>query len=158
MTNNYSRIISFINSKKNITNSDKIKFQYVTYQKGVNEFNRGNFKSSIKYFDLSKRYKTDYNIYVKSVLNKSEALFIGNLFNEAKNEILEVINSKINNELKIELALLLGYSYFNMNEYVNASKYLKTYINKIKNGISTSICSQLLLYFVILDSEFNFRI
>ena len=49
MTNNYSRIISFINSKKNITNSDKIKFQYVTYQKGVNEFNRGNFKSSIIY-------------------------------------------------------------------------------------------------------------
>ena len=139
MTNNYSRIISFINSKKNITNSDKIKFQYVTYQKGVNEFNRGNFKSSIKYFDLSKRYKTDYNIYVKSVLNKSEALFIGNLFNEAKNEILEVINSKINNELKIELALLLGYSYFNMNEYVNASKYLKTYFDLTNKTNSNQI-------------------
>ena len=63
MTNNYSRIISYLNSKGNISENDKIKFQYVTYQKGVGEFNRGNFKSSIKYFDLSKKYNLDSDIY-----------------------------------------------------------------------------------------------
>lgn len=129
MTNNYSRIISYLNSKGNISENDKIKFQYVTYQKGVGEFNRGNFKSSIRYFDLSKKYNLDSEIYIKSSLNKSEALFIGNLYKEAVNELLGIINLNMNVELRKKIFLQLGYSYFNLNEYLNASKYLKNYLD-----------------------------
>tara|TARA_Y100000768_G_C23985785_1_gene688748 strand:- start:1386 stop:4325 length:2940 start_codon:yes stop_codon:yes gene_type:complete len=137
MTNNYSRIISYLNSKSNISENDKIKFQYVTYQKGVGEFNRGNFKSSIKYFDLSKRYNLDSDIYIKSSLNKSEALFIGNLYKEAVNELLGVINLNMNVELRKKIFLQLGYSYFNLNEYLNASKYLKNYLDSKENKLSS---------------------
>ena len=137
MTNNYSRIISYLNSKRNISENDKIKFQYVTYQKGVGEFNRGNFKSSIKYFDLSKKYNLDSDIYIKSSLNKSEALFIGNLYKEAVNELLGVINLNMNVELREKIFLQLGYSYFNLNEYLNASKYLKNYLDSKDNKFSS---------------------
>lgn len=137
MTNNYSRIISYLNSKGNISENDKIKFQYVTYQKGVGEFNRGNFKSSIKYFDLSKKYNLDSEIYIKSSLNKSEALFIGNLYKEAVNELLGIINLNMNVELRKKIFLQLGYSYFNLNEYLNASKYLKNYLDLKDNKHSS---------------------
>lgn len=137
MTNNYSRIISYLNSKGNISENDKIKFQYVTYQKGVGEFNRGNFKSSIKYFDLSKKYNLDSEIYIKSSLNKSEALFIGNLYKEAVNELLGIINLNMNVELRKKIFLQLGYSYFNLNEYLNASKYLKNYVDLKDNKLSS---------------------
>ncbi len=137
MTNNYSRIISYLNSKGNISENDKIKFQYVTYQKGVGEFNRGNFKSSIKYFDLSKKYNLDSEIYIKSSLNKSEALFIGNLYKEAVNELLGIINFNMNVELRKKIFLQLGYSYFNLNEYLNASKYLKNYLDLKDNKLSS---------------------
>ena len=137
MTNNYSRIISYLNSKRNISENDKIKFQYVTYQKGVGEFNRGNFKSSIKYFDLSKKYNLDSDIYIKSSLNKSEALFIGNLYKEAVNELLGVINLNMNVELREKIFLQLGYLYFNLNEYLNASKYLKNYLDSKDNKFSS---------------------
>ena len=137
MTNNYSRIISYLNSKGNISENDKIKFQYVTYQKGVGEFNRGNFKSSIKYFDLSKKYNLDSEIYIKSSLNKSEALFIGNLYKEAVNELLGIINLNMNVELRKKIFLQLGYSYFNLNEYLNASKYLKNYLDLKDNKLSS---------------------
>ncbi|MEC7245256.1 MAG: tetratricopeptide repeat protein, partial [Bacteroidota bacterium] len=137
MTNNYSRIISYLNSKGNISENDKIKFQYVTYQKGVGEFNRGNFKSSIKYFDLSKKYNLDSDIYIKSSLNKSEALFIGNLYKEAVNELLGIINLNMNVELREKIFLQLGYSYFNLNEYLNASKYLKNYLDSKNNKFSS---------------------
>ena len=137
MTNNYSRIISYLNSKGNISENDKIKFQYVTYQKGVGEFNRGNFKSSIKYFDLSKKYNLDSEIYIKSSLNKSEALFIGNLYKEAVNELLGIINLNMNVELRKKIFLQLGYSYFNLNEYLNASKYLKNYLDLKDNKVSS---------------------
>ena len=137
MTNNYSRIISYLNSKGNISENDKIKFQYVTYQKGVGEFNRGNFKSSIRYFDLSKKYNLDSEIYIKSSLNKSEALFIGNLYKEAVNELLGIINLNMNVELRKKIFLQLGYSYFNLNEYLNASKYLKNYLDLIDNKLSS---------------------
>ena len=137
MTNNYSRIISYLNSKGNISENDKIKFQYVTYQKGVGEFNRGNFKSSIKYFDLSKKYNLDSEIYIKSSLNKSEALFIGNLYKEAVNELLGIISLNMNVELRKKIFLQLGYSYFNLNEYLNASKYLKNYLDLKDNKLSS---------------------
>ena len=137
MTNNYSRIISYLNSKGNISENDKIKFQYVTYQKGVGEFNRGNFKSSIKYFDLSKKYNLDSEIYIKSSLNKSEALFIGNLYKEAVNELIGIINLNMNVELRKKIFLQLGYSYFNLNEYLNASKYLKNYLDLKDNKLSS---------------------
>tara|TARA_X000000368_G_scaffold182123_1_gene143790 strand:- start:34 stop:2973 length:2940 start_codon:yes stop_codon:yes gene_type:complete len=137
MTNNYSRIISYLNSKGNISENDKIKFQYVTYQKGVGEFNRGNFKSSIRYFDLSKKYNLDSEIYIKSSLNKSEALFIGNLYKEAVNELLGIINLNMNVELRKKIFLQLGYSYFNLNEYLNASKYLKNYLDLKDNKLSS---------------------
>ena len=137
MTNNYSRIISYLNSKGNISENDKIKFQYVTYQKGVGEFNRGNFKSSIKYFDLSKKYNLDSEIYIKSSLNKSEALFIGNLYKEAVNELLGIINLNMNVELREKIFLQLGYSYFNLNEYLNASKYLRSYLDLKDNKLSS---------------------
>ena len=137
MTNNYSRIISYLNSKRNISENDKIKFQYVTYQKGVGEFNRGNFKSSIRYFDLSKKYNLDSEIYIKSSLNKSEALFIGNLYKEAVNELLGIINLNMNVELRKKIFLQLGYSYFNLNEYLNASKYLKNYLDLKDNKLSS---------------------
>lgn len=137
MTNNYSRIISYLNSKGNFSENDKIKFQYITYQKGVGEFNRGNFKSSIKYFDLSKKYNLDSEIYIKSSLNKSEALFIGNLYKEAVNELLGIINLNMNVELRKKIFLQLGYSYFNLNEYLNASKYLKNYLDLKDNKVSS---------------------
>lgn len=133
MTNNYSRIINYLNTKENITEEDKIKFQYITYQNGVTEFNRGNFKSSIKYFDLSKKYNLDSDIFIKSSLNKSEALFIRNLYKESVNELLNILNFNMIAELKMKLFLQLGYSYFNLNDYSNASKYLKNYFDLKEN-------------------------
>ncbi len=144
MTNNYSRIIQYLNSKNNISADDKVKFQYVTYQKGVGEFNRGNFKSSIKYFDLSKRYNLNKDIYIKSVLSKSEALFIGNLFKDAVNELLPIVNNKMNIYLKKKLFLQLGYSYFNLNDYINSSKYLKNYFDYKDNNFSSKDIDPLL--------------
>ena len=128
MTNNYSKIIQYLNTKKNISDDDKIKFQYVTYQKGINEFNRGNFKNSIGYFNLSQRYTLDKNIYLKSVKNKAEAYFIGNNFQLSIDEILKVLDN-LSSSNTVELNLLLGYSYFNINDYKNASFYLKKYID-----------------------------
>ncbi len=144
MTDNYSRIISFLNSKENISEKDKAKYQYVTYQKGVKEFNRGNFKNSIQYFDLSQRYQSDYNIFIKSFLNKAEAYFIGNKYKNASDEILKVYNENINSDLKIKLSLLLGYSYFNQNEYNESSRYLNSYFNLKGNKITTSDIDPLL--------------
>ncbi len=129
MTNDYSRIIQYLNSKKNISSDEKIKFQYVTYQKGVNEFNRGNFANSIKYFDLSQKYNSDKEIYLKSILNESEAHFIGNNYKKATDEILKVYSQTMANELKSKFALVLGYSFFNLNDYSLASTYLKSFLD-----------------------------
>ena len=143
MTNNYSKIIQYLNTKKNISDDDKIKFQYVTYQKGINEFNRGNFKNSIGYFNLSQRYTLDKNIYLKSVKNKAEAYFIGNNFQLSIDEILKILDN-LSSSNTVELNLLLGYSYFNINDYKNASFYLKKYIDAKSDNYSSEDIDPLL--------------
>ena len=143
MTNNYSKIIKYLNTKKDISDDDKIKFQYVTYQKGVNEFNRGNFKNSIVYFNLSQRYTLDNNIYLKSIKNKAEAHFIGNNFKLSIDEILKVLDN-ISSAKRLEFNLLLGYSYFNINDYKNASFYLNKYIDDKLNNYSSEDIDPLL--------------
>ncbi len=144
MTNNYNKIIKYLNSKKNISEDDMIKFQYVTFQKGINEFNRGNFKNSIVYFNLSQRYTLDKNIYLKSIKNKSEAYFIGNDFQSSIEEILKVLDNKLPTEQRTEFNLVLGYSYFNLNDYKNSSLYFKKYFENNSGEYSSSDIDPLL--------------
>ena len=144
MTNNYNKIIKYLNSKKNISDDDKIKFQYVTFQKGINEFNRGSFKNSIIYFNLSQRYILDNNIYLKSIKNKAEAYFIGNDFQSSIDEILKVLNKKLPTKQRKEFNLLLGYSYFNINDYKNSSFYLNNYFKNTSNKYSSNDIDPLL--------------
>ena len=135
LTNNYDKIITYLSSLKTISKLDRNKFQFITYQRGVREFNKGNFKNSIKYFNLSSRYNVNNDIYIKSLINKSEALFIGNKYNESKNVLLTLLKYKpIPELLLLKAQLSLAYTYYNLNEYEEASKYFKIYIDsELKN-------------------------
>ena len=135
LTNNYDKIITYLSSLKTISKLDRNKFQFITYQRGVREFNKGNFKNSIKYFNLSSRYNVNNDIYIKSLINKSEALFIGNKYNESKNVLLTLLKYKpIPEKLLLKAHLSLAYTYYNLNEYEEASKYFKIYIDsELKN-------------------------
>ena len=135
LTNNYDKIITYLSSLKTISKLDRNKFQFITYQRGVREFNKGNFKNSIKYFNLSSRYNVNNDIYIKSLINKSEALFIGNKYNESKNVLLTLLKYKpIPEKLLLKAHLSLAYTYYNLNEYEEASKYFKIYVDReLKN-------------------------
>ena len=135
LTNNYDKIITYLSSLKTISKLDRNKFQFITYQRGVREFNKGNFKNSIKYFNLSSRYNVNNDIYIKSLINKSEALFIGNKYNESKNVLLTLLKYKpIPELLLLKAQLSLAYTYYNLNEYEEASKYFKIYVDReLKN-------------------------
>jgi tetratricopeptide (TPR) repeat protein len=136
MTNNYNKIIKYIESLDNITDNSKKKYQIITYQKGVDHFNKGNFKNSINYFKLSMKYQIDRNIYFESILNISEALFIGNKFFESNEELLKIFNSKLSppKNILIKANLALGYSYFNLNEYNSAIKHFEYYLRNSNNS------------------------
>ena len=132
LTNNYNRIIKYLSSLDDISDSDKEKFQFITYQRGVSEFNKGNFKNSINYFNLSNRYRINDKIYLKSLLNKSEAYFIANNYKDSKNELLKIIKNKnLPIEIDIKTHLSLGYSFYNLNEYELASKHFKKHIDLV---------------------------
>ncbi|GIR72605.1 MAG: hypothetical protein CM15mP75_1170 [Flammeovirgaceae bacterium] len=53
LTNDYERILNYLNSLENKSNKEKQKYKFILYQKGVNNFNNGDFKNAIKYFRLS---------------------------------------------------------------------------------------------------------
>ena len=61
LTNDYNKIINYLSNQTDISSEEKEKFQFITYQRGVNEFNKGEFKNAINYFNLSIKYKYNKN-------------------------------------------------------------------------------------------------
>ena len=92
LTNDYRRIINYLSNQKEISSDEKEKFQFITYQRGVNEFNKGEFKNAINYFNLSNRYKYNIHIYSKAIFNKSEAYFVTNQYSKSKSELLNLFD------------------------------------------------------------------
>ena len=136
MTNNYQKIIKYIQSLDEISDDIKKKYQIITYQKGVNQFNKGNFNNSINYFNLSVKYDLDKSIYLESLLNISEALFIGNKFEESKNQLLKITNSKyiVPKNILLKTNLSLGYVNFNLNSYKESINHFIYYLKNTNNS------------------------
>ncbi len=136
MTNNYKKIVKYIESLDEISNDIKKKYQTITYQKGVNQFNKGNFNNSINYFNLSAKYDVDKSIYLESLLNISEALFIGNKFEESKNQLLKITTSKyvIPKNILLKANLSLGYVNFNLNYYKESINHFIYYLKNTNNS------------------------
>ena len=131
LTNDYERILNYLNSIENKSNKEKQKFKFILYQKGVNNFNNGDFKNAIKYFRLSSEIDVEnIDLFTKSIYGMAEAYFITNQYEKSKillNTYL-VEKSNYNRNIKLKSLKLMGYTLFNMNDYSNSAIYFDRYL------------------------------
>ncbi len=155
LTNDYRRIINYLSNQKEISSDEKEKFQFITYQRGVNEFNKGEFKNAINYFNLSNRYKYNIHIYSKAIFNKSEAYFVTNQYSKSKSELLNLLNIRnLDREIKSKAFKSMGYTLFNMIDYENSAVYFENYLKSKKINSTENINNEDLDVFIRLADSY----
>ena len=135
LTNDYERILNYLNSLENKSNKEKQKYKFILYQKGVKNFNNGDFKNAIKYFRLSSEIDVEnIDLFTKAVYGMAEAYFITNQYEKSKTLLSNhlVKKSNYNKDVKLKSLKLMGYTLFNMNDYSNSANYFNSYL-KNKN-------------------------
>jgi len=162
LTKDYNRIINYLSKQTDISSEEKEKFQFITYQRGVNEFNKGKFKNAINYFKLSNRYRYNMDIYSKALFYKSEAYFVTNQYSKSKNELLNLLNIRnLASEIKSKAFKSMGYTLFNMVDYKNSAIYFDNYLKSKKiNSIENINNDDLDVFIRLADSYYaskNYR-
>ena len=155
LTNDYNKIINYLSNQTDISSEEKEKFQFITYQRGVNEFNKGEFKNAINYFNLSNKYKYNNQIYSKALFNKSEAYFVTNQYSNSKKELLKLFDvNNLDSEIKSKAFRSMGYTLFNMIDYKNSAIYFDNYLKSKKINSTESINNEDLDIFIRLADSY----
>ena len=82
-TSNYKRAIKFIDSLDSIGDGIKENYQKVTFQKGAELFNLGDFDQSILFFKKSLKYNINSSIYLESLFWIGESFFVQKKYKDA---------------------------------------------------------------------------
>ena len=155
LTNDYNKIINYLSNQTDISSEEKEKFQFITYQRGVNEFNKGEFKNAINYFNLSNKYKYNNQIYSKALFNISEAYFVTNQYSKSKKELLKLFGiNNLDSEIKSKAFRSMGYTLFNMIDYKNSAIYFDNYLKSKKINSTESINNEDLDIFIRLADSY----
>ncbi len=144
-----------MSNQTDISSEEKEKFQFITYQRGVNEFNKGEFKNAINYFNLSNKYKYNNQIYSKALFNISEAYFVTNQYSKSKKELLKLFGiNNLDSEIKSKAFRSMGYTLFNMIDYKNSAIYFDNYLKSKKINSTESINNEDLDIFIRLADSY----
>ena len=146
-TTNFQKAINFIESLDSIGEKVKKSYQLITFQRGAELFNQGEFIKSITFFKKSQTYKIDKNIYLESLFWIGESNFIQKQYSEAYKNYIELLNCdcKIDNSLRLNTLYSIAYTLFNNKEYDKSINYFLSYINLKKENDSKLLDAKLRL-------------
>ena len=157
LTNDYERILSYLNSIENKSRKEKQKFKFILYQKGVNNFNNGDFKNAIKYFRLSSEIDVEnIDLFTKAIYGMAEAYFITNQYEKSKILLNTYLfeKSNYNKSVKLKSLKLMGYTLFNMNDYSNSAIYFDRYLKSKNIKLPVNIDNEDLDVFIRLGDSY----
>ncbi|WP_422353974.1 tetratricopeptide repeat protein [Roseivirga pacifica] len=134
-TNDFSRAITFIERIENKTPRVKEAYQKVTFFKGTEHFNAGQYDQAVKLFDKSLTYTTDRDIQTASLFWKAEALATMRQYDRAKQAYQRVFQTRNReSEYYTKANYGLGYAYYNTRDYQNARIYFKRYVDVLESA------------------------
>lgn len=134
-TTNYDLAIEHIESLKLKSESIKQTYQKVTYYKGTELFNLGEYREAVTLFQKSLTYPKDREILVQAYYWMGEAYSIGNKYEEAINAYASVFRSVSDNNLyHLKSRYGIAYAYYNNKQYDRALVHFKEYVDKLRNS------------------------
>ena len=131
-TNNYSQAYESIEKIKNKTPEIKKAYQKIAFYHGLELFNNLRFQDAIDMFDNSSKYgNSDISIGARAMYWKAEALYRLSEYQQAINAYNSFLETP--GALRLDESNLvnynIGYCYFKMNRYQDASLWFRKYID-----------------------------
>lgn len=134
-SNDYSNVLETIEQYDNLSPELKKIQSNLTYNVGIQYYNKGKFKDAIKYFEKSSNNKDiESNSQKEAIYWLADSYYQMKDYREAEDTYLRFINTKGANELDIYAMAYynLGYIYLNDNDYKNAAIKFKEFVNNDK--------------------------
>lgn len=118
--------------EKNHSVGNKEVYQQVTFLRGQELFNEGNYKEALSLFDKSLAEKQNLKYTAKAQYWKGETLFYLNDFNESITQFKAFDQNTASKGLseRNNLNYNLAYSYFKLKDYATAADYFKKYTDE----------------------------
>lgn len=134
-TRDFNRAISFIERLSQMTPRLRVAYQKVTFFKGTEYFNTGQYESAVQLFNKSLRFKEDKDLETAAFFWKAEALATARNYTNAIDAYLSVFKTRnTNSEYYVKANYGLGYAYYNTRSYSQARVYFKEYVDALETA------------------------
>jgi len=135
-SNNYNLAIEYIESQPTPNNRQKVVYQKATFLKGMDLFNKGEYRQAIATFNKSLKYTLDEKFKAQASLWVGEAYSVARKYKEAIPYYQQTINTNVPSQDPVikQANYGLGYAYYNTKEYPKALSQFDAYVKKTKAG------------------------
>jgi TolA-binding protein len=135
-SNDYNQAIKHIESLQSRSNKIKRTYQKVTFYKGTEFFNNGQYFNAVQLFEKSLENPLDDEFVMLANFWMGEAYSIGRKYDEAINAYSAIFrvrgSERTQHHLKTRYSI--GYAYYNTQQYDKALIHFKEYVNKLEKA------------------------
>lgn len=132
-TSNYTEAINYIESLKSRSLRLNTAYQRVTFFKGIEEFNNGNFERAVEMLNKSSQFAIDKDVFLAVSFWKGEAHSILKEYDQAVNSYARVFqNTGSGNEFYVKSRYGIAYAYYSQQKYDKALEHFREYINSVE--------------------------
>jgi len=130
-SDNYNLAIDYLESRSGLNSRQQTVYQKATYLKGMELFNKGDYKNSLSYFDKSLKYNREKDFEILAAYWSGETYSIGGRYGEAKPYYKRALNIQVDNKnmTQIKANYGMGYALYNTKSYNQAGSYFKRYLD-----------------------------
>jgi len=131
-TNNYDLAIKYVESLAQPNKKQQQIYQKAAFLKGMELFNKGDYRKSITHFDKSLRYTDDAKYQALAGLWAGEAYSVGKRYKEAIPYYQKALWSEVpkNDPTILKTRYGIGYAYYNTKQYEEARQQFTYYIRE----------------------------
>ncbi|WGK65064.1 tetratricopeptide repeat protein [Croceiramulus getboli] len=152
---NYAGAIELLENNRSFNN--KLAYQKVTFYRGVELFNEGQYREAVSLFDKSLKEPRDAAFKARAHFWRAESLFNSGNYADALIAYKQFKNSEVSGLEESKMVdYNLGYAYFKQKDYNAAQQYFKAFTNQ--SGADLAVLKD--AYLRLADSYFvtsNYR-
>ncbi len=133
-SDNYDQAIAYIESLSDWTDRIKETYQKVTYRKGTELFNTGDYPGAVAMFQRSLKYPIDKDIVLSAWFWTGEAYSVGRKYDDAIRAYSEVFRNDPGgtSEQFLKARYGIGYAYYNTHDYAKALGHFQAYTDRLR--------------------------
>ena len=115
-----------------VSDEMKVAYQTLTYNLGIKDYNKQQYKEAMTYFDQAIAQAANQNLTDEASFGKAECLSQLKDFDAAVRVYKPLLSGKHSADFLQRNRIGIAYAYFSVKDFTNANTYFKTYVDQLK--------------------------